>query len=139
MPRQKKAYDGRIRWFEVSEATLVVMSLIDAFNSRDLDAISEHFTDTSVYHNIPMEKVTGTAAIREVLNGFVGMSTAIDWVLVNIAEDADGKVLTERVDRFEINGKWLELPVMGTFEVSDGKIQAWRDYFDLNQFQSQLA
>jgi limonene-1,2-epoxide hydrolase len=123
----------------VSEAKQVVMSLIEAFNANDLDAISDHFTDSSVYHNIPMEAVTGTAAIREVLNGFLGMSTAVDWVLVHIAEGEDGTVLTERVDRFEINGKWLELPVMGTFEVSAGKIEAWRDYFDLNQFQSQLT
>ena len=33
----------------------------------------------------------------------------------------------------------IELPVMGTFEVVDGRIAAWRDYFDLNQFMSQLA
>ena len=32
----------------------------------------------------------------------------------------------------------IELPVMGTFEGVDGKIAAWRDYFDLNQFMSQL-
>ena len=53
-------------------------------------------------------------------------------------EGADGVVLTERVDRFMINGKWVALPVMGTFEVVNGKIRAWRDYFDMNQFQSQL-
>ena len=28
----------------------------------------------------------------------------------------------------------VSLPVMGTFEVHDGKITAWRDYFDLDQF-----
>jgi limonene-1,2-epoxide hydrolase len=28
---------------------------------------------------------------------------------------------------------------MGTFEVVDGKITAWRDYFDMNQFQTQFA
>ena len=27
---------------------------------------------------------------------------------------------------------------MGTFEVDDGKITAWRDYFDMNQFMSQM-
>ena len=27
---------------------------------------------------------------------------------------------------------------MGTFEVADGKITAWRDYFDMNQFMSQM-
>jgi len=28
---------------------------------------------------------------------------------------------------------------MGTFEVSDGKINAWRDYFDMNQFISRMG
>jgi limonene-1,2-epoxide hydrolase len=28
---------------------------------------------------------------------------------------------------------------MGTFEVHDGKITAWRDYFDMNQFMGQLS
>ena len=123
----------------MSEATEVVMSMVGAFNANDIDGVVSHFTDSSVYHNIPMDAVVGTDAIREVLNGFMGMSSKIDWVVTNIAEGDPGVVLTERVDRFEINGKWLELPVMGTFEVADGKITAWRDYFDMNQFQSQLA
>lgn len=33
----------------------------------------------------------------------------------------------------------VELPVMGAFELSDGKISAWRDYFDMAQFQAQMA
>ena len=47
--------------------------------------------------------------------------------------------MTERVDKFRINGQWLELPVMGTFEIRNGKIAKWRDYFDLEQFQGQMA
>jgi len=42
--------------------------------------------------------------------------------------------MTERVDVFKLPAKSFELPVMGTFEVSEGKISAWRDYFDMNQF-----
>jgi len=41
-------------------------------------------------------------------------------------------------DVFKVSDKSFELPVMGTFEVSDDKINAWRDYFDLNQFTSQM-
>jgi limonene-1,2-epoxide hydrolase len=48
-------------------------------------------------------------------------------------------VLTERVDNFDLaGGKKLSLPVMGTFEIENGKIQAWRDYFDLATFTSQM-
>ena len=53
---------------------------------------------------------------------------------------AEGNVvLTERTDVFVTADKQIELPVMGTFEVSGGKIAAWRDYFDMNQFMSQLT
>jgi limonene-1,2-epoxide hydrolase len=31
------------------------------------------------------------------------------------------------------------LPVAGVFEVRDGKIAAWRDYFDLATFTKQLG
>ena len=123
----------------MSQASKVVTDLIDAFNASDLERIMAQFTTDAVYHNIPVEPVTGLEAIRKVIQGFTGMATKVDWELRNLAETADGVVLTERVDRFLINGKWLELPVMGTFEVADGKITAWRDYFDMNQFQSQLA
>jgi limonene-1,2-epoxide hydrolase len=55
------------------------------------------------------------------------------------AGDDRAVVLTERTDVFVTADKNIELPVMGTFEVADGKIAAWRDYFDMNQFMSQLG
>jgi limonene-1,2-epoxide hydrolase len=58
--------------------------------------------------------------------------------VINIT--ADGPVvMTERVDVFKLPDKAIELRVMGTFEVRDGKITAWRDYFDMNQFTSQMG
>ena len=48
----------------------------------------------------------------------------------NLAEDGD-TVLTERVDEITANGVMAPVPVMGTFEVADGRIVRWRDYFDM--------
>jgi limonene-1,2-epoxide hydrolase len=45
----------------------------------------------------------------------------------------DDVVLTERIDTFTVGGKEAALPVMGTFEIRDGKIAKWRDYFDMAQ------
>ena len=115
-----------------------VLAFIRACNANDVDAMLEFFAPDCVYHNIPVAPVQGTDAIRGVLQGFMGMASKVDWVTHQIAETANGVVLTERTDRFQIGEKWLELPVMGTFEVLDGKITAWRDYFDMNQFQQQL-
>jgi limonene-1,2-epoxide hydrolase len=37
------------------------------------------------------------------------------------------------------DGKKIALRVAGVFEIRDGKVAVWRDYFDLNEFTSQMA
>jgi len=123
----------------MSESTRVVTDFIESFNSIDLEKIMSFFEKDAVYHNIPVDSVQGTDAIRTGLQGFMGMATQVEWVLHNIAESENGTVLTERTDRFLVGEKWIELPVMGIFEIEAGRIRAWRDYFDMNQFQTQFA
>lgn len=123
----------------MSENQKTIRAFIDAFNTNDLEAVVAYFDEQAVYHNIPVAPVTGTEAIRGVLQGFMGMSKEIDWVLHEIAESESGAVLTERTDRFLIGEKWVELRVMGSFVLRGEKITEWRDYFDMAQFQSQLA
>ena len=122
----------------MSEARDSVLRLIDACNRIDMDAIIDCFTDDAVYHNIPMAAVQGKGAIRETLATIMGDSEAVQWDMLNIADEG-GVVLTERVDKFRINGVWAEIPVMGVFEVSNGKVAAWRDYFDMGQVQAQFG
>src|SRR6476646_7212549 len=102
--------------------------------------LAAFFTDDAVYHNIPLAPVTGRAAIANTITSFIRPGApgieAIEFRVINIA--ADGPVvMTERVDVFRLPGKSFELRVMGTFEINDGKIKAWRDYFDPSQFNSQ--
>lgn len=126
----------------MSDNQAVVRDFIAAFHARDIDHIMTFFCKDAVYHNIPVAPVTGPTAIRAVLQGFMGMADDVEFVTHHLAETHDGVVLSERTDRFHIKSpkgdKWLELPVMGTFELRDGRISAWRDYFDMQQFQSQL-
>ena len=62
----------------------------------------------------------------------------IEFRVINIA--ANGPiVMTERVDAFTVSDRSFELQVMGTFELADDRINAWRDYFDVNQFTSRLG
>ena len=115
-----------------------VLAFIAAFRKNDLDEIMRFFAPDCVYHNMPLAPVTGAAAIRATLLDFTKLADEMEWVLHHIAETESGVVLTERTDRFRIQKKWVELPVMGSFEVHDGVITAWRDYFDMQQFQKQL-
>ena len=96
------------------------------------------FTEDAVYHNIPVEPVQGRELIQATLAQFVDISTDAEFEILALAVTGN-KVLTERIDRFTINGKRIEIPVMGTFEVTpEGKISAWRDYFDMDQFMKQM-
>ena len=108
-----------------------------AWGTQDLDTIIAFFTDDAVYHNIPMEPVVGPAQIKATIEGFSGGVESIEFHLDAIAADG-GTVLTERRDIFAFANGRIDLPVMGTFEVRDGKIAAWRDYFDLGMFLRQM-
>ena len=116
----------------------VVRRFCAAWADGDLDAIVGAFTDDAVYHNIPLDPVTGPEAIRTFIEGFIGGVDAVEFQIRNIVGSGD-VVLTERVDVFVAPGKRIELPVMGTFELRDGRIAAWRDYFDLQSFMSAFS
>jgi len=124
----------------MGQNTEIVNSFCDTWKDRDVDRILGFFTDDAVYTNIPIDPPNeGLDAIRTAVSGFVGMSEAIEFVTHAVAESAAGVVMNERTDRFKIGGKWVEAKVMGVFELREGKICAWRDYFDFAQFQSQLG
>jgi len=116
----------------------LVQHFCAAFARRDVDEILGFFTEDAVYHNMPMPAMTGKTAIRSVLEMFLGPATFAEFEVLNIAASGD-VVLTERIDRFEVAGKRIELPVMGVFEVKGGKMAAWRDYFDMAAWTRQTA
>jgi limonene-1,2-epoxide hydrolase len=122
----------------MSPNTQRVRDFVAAWSRNDLDEIMGYFAPDAVYHNIPVDAVKGTDAIRKAIAAYSTTATEAEWVLHQIAENAHGVVLTERTDRFKIGGKWIELPVMGTFELRDGLLTAWRDYFDMQQLVKQL-
>ena len=115
-------------------------AFIAACEGKDWVAIRAALADDVRYHNIPMPLVQGADATIATLKHFMGPAEAIQWIVYALAEDADGRVLNERLDKFQMpGGRWIELPVCGVFEFEGGKISAWRDYFDLGDFQRQMA
>lgn len=110
--------------------TAAVEAFVAAINSKDIDSVMEFFAPDAVYHNMPMAPVSGSAAIRQVIEQFIGPAEEVDWQILTIAESG-GSVMAERLDRFTLDGKTVELPCNGVYEMEDGKIKIWRDYFDM--------
>jgi limonene-1,2-epoxide hydrolase len=115
-----------------------VARFCEAWSRLDLDEIVGFLSDDALYHNIPLDPVTGRDAIRATVAGFTAGVDRVEFEVLHAAAAGD-VVLNERVDRFFTPDRTIELPVMGTFEVAGGVITAWRDYFDLNQFMTQLT
>ena len=116
----------------MADPEVIVREFCDAWSRSDLDEIMSYFAADAVYHNIPMDPVVGTDAIRTFIEGFTAMVDRIEFEITHLAVNGN-VVLTERVDTFVRPAGAIGLPVMGTFELTDGKITAWRDYFDMLQ------
>jgi limonene-1,2-epoxide hydrolase len=117
----------------------IVLEFCKLWAARDIDRIMDYFTEDALYVNIPIDPPNqGKEQIRATIDGFTAMASEIEFIVHHQAENADGRVLNERTDRFLMGDKWVELRVMGVFELADGKISGWRDYFDMSQFASQM-
>jgi limonene-1,2-epoxide hydrolase len=108
----------------------VVEALLSALCSGDLDGALALLADDIEYQNVPLPRDLGKAQVERTLRQFQRLTPTFDVTVHHIAE-RDGFVLTERTDY--LRGPWLDLGfwVCGTFQVRDGKIVLWRDYFDL--------
>lgn len=108
----------------------LVNSFFDACERSNLDRLGAFFTEDAVYHNVPLPRVHGRERIEKVLGGMMKRLDGFEVDMIHIVAERD-IVLTERVDTIVIGKLRIPIPLMGVFEVHDGRFRAWRDYFDL--------
>lgn len=117
--------------------------IVDTFIARvcalDLDGACELVTADCEYDNVPIGKQFGPDGIKGLLGPLLAGIDELDWVIRRQASNGN-VVFNERVDRFRKGDTWLDLPVVGVFEVTDdGRIELWRDYFDAPSFMEQFT
>lgn len=115
----------------------IIRDFIDAWSRLDPAELAGYFTEDGCYYNIPTEPVRGRDNVEQFIRGFTSTWTATDWELVSIAASGE-RVFAERVDRTKTTQGDVDLPCVGVFEMQDGKIREWRDYFDLNTFMQAM-
>lgn len=88
--------------------------------------------------DLPATPAQGHEQIRAAINRLMAGIERIDFRVHHIA-GAGAVVLTARTDVFHFtDGRTIELPVMGAFEVADGNIAAWHDYFNAQSYADKL-
>lgn len=116
----------------------LVRAFVDTWPSLDVEKIVGYFAEDGIYHNMMIDPVAGHAALRGFIGAFLKGWSDVEWDLLNVAS-AGNLVFAERLDHFKVGGKPVALPCCGVFEIENGKIKAWRDYFDMGTYMKALA
>ncbi len=111
-----------------------------------LDGVPDHdrllglVADDARYHvSAWKEPVVGTTAIRAELERQGAIFSDFTTDIVNLVV-SEPLVITERIDTLEIAGKRITLHWVGVFEFdADDKISVIRDYYDMQELESQLT
>jgi limonene-1,2-epoxide hydrolase len=115
----------------------VVNAFMNAMEKMDFDLGVTYVADDLEYINSPGTAVRGPDGVRAVLEPFFAPIEENEFVVLREVVDGNMVVL-ERLDRHRVPQGWFELPVTGVFEVKDGKISYWREYFDVETIRSAM-
>ena len=115
-----------------------VETFLDAYWSQDHDTTLSLVTEDFSWPNmaIPLVSVDSRSALREVLvNQNMGFPEPIDsGHHETVTSAVNGNlVLHERVDHWVLRGTAMNCPCCAVFEVRDGLVALWRDYYDIGQ------
>jgi limonene-1,2-epoxide hydrolase len=108
----------------------IIREFIQAWSRLDPEELSSYFSQDGVYHNMPAAPVGGRENVKKMIAGFTRTWTETRWEILHILSSRD-VVVAERVDHTRAGDKSVALACTGVFEMKDGKIKVWRDYFDL--------
>ncbi len=116
----------------------IITEFVAAWSRLDPVELASYFAPNGSYHNMPVGAVVGRDNVRDMIAAFSADWTETQWDLLNIVGAGD-LVVAERLDRTQAGDKSVDLPCTGVFEMEDGKIKVWRDYFDLGTYINALS
>lgn len=122
---------------ELADNIRTVETFLDALADDDLETAAAALAEDVVYQNVGLPTIYGRSATIGLFRRMAGRA-AFDVKIHRIAADGCA-VLTERTDALTFGPLRLQFWVCGVFEVQNGRITLWRDYFDfLDMFKATL-
>jgi len=128
--------DQRTISSQIDNAHTVAVFLA-ALQDQDIDAAGAVLDEHLVYQNVGFPTIRGRARAMKLFRGMEGRAR-FEVKTHRIAVNGS-TVLTERTDALVFGRVRLQFWVCGVFEVTDGRITLWRDYFDMFDFAKALA
>jgi limonene-1,2-epoxide hydrolase len=106
-----------------------VEAFLYALRDQAFDTADALLADDLVYENVGLPTIRGRARAMKMFRAMEGRA-GFDVKFHRVAEDGVA-VLTERTDALIFGPLRVQFWVCGVFEVTDGRITLWRDYFDM--------
>ncbi len=103
--------------------------LLASLQAQDTDGAGAVLDENLVYQNVGLPTIRGRARAMKLFRAMEGR-TRFEVKTHRIAVNGSS-VLTERTDALIFGPVRLQFWICGVFEVHDGRITLWRDYFDL--------
>jgi limonene-1,2-epoxide hydrolase len=100
----------------------------------DVDGAVELLAADVRYENVGLPTVHGRERVRRLFRAAMRQPGAGFEVYMRTISAAGSSVLTERTDVLKVRRLRVQLWVCGRFDVQDGHIVLWRDYFDFANF-----
>jgi len=116
----------------------IVRDFIAAWSRLSPPELAGYFSEQGVYYNMPNGAVIGRSNIEQFIGGFIRPWESTEWEVVSLLADGD-IVMVERLDKTVVAGSPVNLPCFGYFELTNGEITLWRDYFDLTTYTTALT
>jgi limonene-1,2-epoxide hydrolase len=116
----------------------IIRNFITAWSALDVDELVSYFSVDGTYYNMPTSPVTGQENLKQFIAGFIRAWESTDWEVLNLIAKGD-IVVAERIDHTVVAGSPVDLPAFGIFEMENGKIKIWRDYFNLPTYSDAMA
>jgi len=113
---------------QTAQNTRTVEVFLNALADEDFDTASAALADDLVYQNVGLPTIYGRDRAMKLFRRMQGRAR-FEVKIHRIAADG-AAVLTERTDALIFGPLRLQFWVCGVFEVHDGRISLWRDYFD---------
>jgi limonene-1,2-epoxide hydrolase len=117
----------------MSDNVQTIKAFIAAWSNLDVDELVGYFCEDGIYYNMPAQPVQGHEKLKLFIEGFIAKWTKTTWETLNIIGEGN-VVIVERLDRTEVGDIKVDLPCCGVFEMEEGKIKIWRDYFDMGTY-----
>ena len=117
----------------MSDNVQTIKAFIAAWSNLDVDELVGYFCEDGIYYNMPAQPVQGHEKLKLFIEGFIAKWTKTTWETLNITGEGN-VVIVERLDRTEVGDIKVDLPCCGVFEMEEGKIKIWRDYFDMGTY-----